>query len=82
VLGLREGATSVPAHLAREIVETAELIQLKDAFGYERLKAGVYTAGQTDAAWTDPIREDSHDWVRQRIDTLPVEQRRFLRGQP
>ena len=81
VLGLREGVTFIPAHLAREVVETAELIQLKDAFGYERLKAGLYTAGQIDAAWTEPILADFHAWVRARIEALPAEQQEMLRGQ-
>lgn len=81
VLGLREGIVFVPAHLAQKVVETAELIQLKDAFGYERLKAGVYTGGQIDAAWTEPIFTDFYDWVRDRIDTLPDEQQEFLRRQ-
>jgi 4-hydroxy-4-methyl-2-oxoglutarate aldolase len=42
VLGLREGIVFVPAHLAKEVVETAELIQLKDAFGYEFKGRGLY----------------------------------------
>lgn len=82
VLGLKEGVVFVPAHLAREVVETSEVIQLKDAFGFERLKAGVYTGGQIDAAWTEPINNDFYDWVRARIDTLPVEQQEMLRNQP
>ena len=81
VLGLKEGVVFVPAHLALEVVETSELIQLKDAFGFERLKAGVYTAGQIDAAWTEPINTDFYEWVRTRIDTLPVEQQEMLRKQ-
>ncbi len=81
VLGLKEGVVFVPAHLAREVVETAELIQLKDVFGFARLKAGVYTAGQIDAAWTDAISADFYSWVRARIDTLPLEQQEMLRSQ-
>ena len=81
VLGLREGVTFVPAHLALEVVEVAELIALKDLFGYERLKAGVYTAGQIDAAWTDEITEDFQGWVRPKIDSLPTEQQEMLRSQ-
>jgi 4-hydroxy-4-methyl-2-oxoglutarate aldolase len=81
VLGLREGIVFVPAHLAKEVVETAELTQLKDAFGYERLKAGIYTAGQIDAAWTEEISRDFYGWVRERIETLPPEQQEMLRRQ-
>lgn len=81
VLGLREGVVFVPAHLALEVVETAELIQLKDAFGFSRLKAGVYTAGQIDAAWAEEISRDFYGWVRERIETLPPEQQEMLRRQ-
>jgi regulator of RNase E activity RraA len=82
VLGLREGVVFVPAHLAREVVETSELIQLKDTFGFERLRAGVYTAGQIDTAWTAEIDSDFGDWVKGRIDSLPAEQQQMLRSQP
>jgi len=81
VLGLKEGVVFVPAHLAQEVVEQAELIQLKDRFGFMRLKAGVYTGGQIDGAWEDPITEDFHEWVKEIIDTLPEEQQAFLRRQ-
>ena len=81
VLGLREGVVFVPAHLALEVVETSELIALKDLFGYERLKAGVYSAGQIDGAWADEITNDFQDWVRPRVDGLPTEQQQMLRKQ-
>ena len=82
VLGLREGVVFIPAHLALEVVETSERTRLRDAFGFERLKAGVYTGGQIDAAWTDDINDDFYGWVRQRIDSLPPEQQQMLRRQP
>jgi 4-hydroxy-4-methyl-2-oxoglutarate aldolase len=82
VLGLREGVVFIPAHLALEVVETSELTRLRDAFGFERLKAGVYTGGQIDAAWTDDINDDFYGWVRQRIDSLPPEQQQMLRRKP
>ena len=81
VLGLREGVAFIPAHLALEVVEASELIRLKDQFGFEKLRAGVYTGGQIDAAWTDEITEDFHGWVRQGIDALPPEQQEMLRRQ-
>ncbi len=81
VLGLKEGVTFVPAHLAREVVESAELIQLKDRFGFQRLKSGVYTAGQIDGAWADEISEDFYGWVKEIIDSLPEEQQDFLKNQ-
>ena len=82
VLGLREGVVFVPAHLALEVVETSERTRLRDGFGFERLKAGLYTGGQIDAAWTDDINDDFYGWVRQRIDSLSPEQQQMLRRQP
>jgi hypothetical protein len=81
VLGLKEGVVFVPAHLAQHVVEQAELTQLKDRFGFQRLKDGVYTGGQIDGAWEDPVTEDFHGWVRQIVDTLPEYQQTFLRDQ-
>jgi len=81
VLGLKEGVVFVPAHLAQEVVEQAELTQLKDRFGFQRLKAGVYSGGQIDGAWEDPITEDFQGWVREIIDELPEIQQDFLKRQ-
>lgn len=81
VLGLREGVSFVPAHLAREVVEQAELTALKDRFGFMRLKDGVYTAGQIDGQWEDPVTEDFHGWVKEIIDELPDYQQEFLKSQ-
>jgi 4-hydroxy-4-methyl-2-oxoglutarate aldolase len=72
ILGKREGVIIVPAHLAEKVVKTAELIRLRDAFGFERLKAGVYTAGQIDDRWTDAIEKDFSKWLESHIDELPV----------
>jgi len=63
VLGLREGVMFIPAHLALEVVETSEVIRLRDQFGFERLKSGAYTAGQIDSKWTEEIRDDFRGWL-------------------
>ena len=72
ILGKREGVIVIPAHLAEKVVKTAELIRLRDAFGFERLKAGVYTAGQIDDRWTDAIEKDFSQWLESHMDELPV----------
>lgn len=72
ILGKRSGVIVVPAHLAEKVVETAELIRLRDAFGFERLKAGVYTPGQIDDRWSDEIEKDFSAWLNDHIDELPV----------
>jgi hypothetical protein len=72
ILGKREGVIVVPAHLAEKVVKTAELIRLRDAFGFERLKAAVYSPGQIDDRWTDEIEKDFSGWLNDHIDDLPV----------
>jgi regulator of RNase E activity RraA len=64
VLGLREGVMFIPAHLALEVVETSEVIRLRDEFGFARLKSGTYTAGQIDSRWTEEIRDDFRGWLQ------------------
>jgi regulator of RNase E activity RraA len=64
VLGLREGVIFIPSHLALEVVETSEVIRMKDEFGFIRLKEGTYTAGQIDARWTDEIKADFSNWIK------------------
>lgn len=73
ILGNREGVIVIPAHLAEEVVKTAEFVRLKDTFGFERLKAGVYTPGQIDTGdWSDEIEKDFSQWMRENIDNLSV----------
>jgi regulator of RNase E activity RraA len=72
VLARREGVVFIPAHLAEEVVITAEFIMLRDKFAIARLKAGVYTPGQIDAQWTDSIKEDFLKWIKENPDLLPM----------
>lgn len=72
ILAKREGVIVVPPHLAREVVETSEVIGLKDAFGHERLKAKVYTPGQIDVQWTEEIKADFFRWLESRPDKPPL----------
>jgi hypothetical protein len=73
ILGKREGVVVIPPHLAEKVVERAEFIRLKDAFGFERLKSGVYTPGQIDTGdWSDEIEEDFTQWMRSNIRNLDV----------
>jgi regulator of RNase E activity RraA len=63
ILANAEGVMAIPAHLAEEVVVTAEVVALKDAFGHARLREGVYTAGQIDVKWTAPIKADFYRWL-------------------
>jgi regulator of RNase E activity RraA len=63
VIGFGEGVLFVPAHMAEQVVSTAEFVVRKDKFGYEMLKAGTYSAGQIDSQWTDQIKNDFLKWL-------------------
>jgi regulator of RNase E activity RraA len=77
VLAKRAGVLFIPAHLAREVVETAEIVMLRDAFGHQRLREGTYTPGQIDTRWTEEIQRDFYGWLEANIDTLPVPRARI-----
>lgn len=79
VLGLREGVIFIPAHLAVEVVETSEIVQLRDEFGFQRLREGIYTAGQIDTQWTDEIRADFAEWIKSKKTELSSFQQELIR---
>ena len=64
VLGSAEGVVFIPAHLAEKTVDNAEKSHLKDDFGFERLKQGVYSATEIDANWTQPMWDDFMEWFK------------------
>jgi len=72
VLGRDGGVVFIPAHLAEKVVTTSELVRLRDMFGHERLRTGVYTPGQIDARWSDVIEKDFSQWLQDHMDELPV----------
>lgn len=65
VLGVREGVLFIPAHLAEEVVSTAEFVIRKDKFGFEMVKSGRYSTGQIDSQWTDEIKNEFLKWLQQ-----------------
>ena len=81
VLGKREGVIFIPAHLAQEVVETSELVRVRDEFGQGRLRAGVYTPGQIDNKWTEEIEKDFSQWLKAKGSELTDYQReKLLKG--
>lgn len=73
VLAKKIGMVVVPPHLVEEVVITAEIVELRDEFALERVRARVYTPGQVDSRWTAEIEQDFLDWLREgRADRLPV----------
>lgn len=72
VLAKKTGVLFIPAHLAEEVVEQAEFIMLRDMFGHEMLKKGVYTPGQIDGRWSEEIKEAFLKWVENNPNELPM----------
>ena len=77
VLARREGVLFIPPHLVQQVVETAEIITLRDRFGHQRLREGTYSPGQIDMEWTDAIKNDFFSWLEENIDILPVPRSRI-----
>lgn len=63
VLAKRTGTIFIPAALVEDLILNAEFIQLRDAFGHQRLREGKYTPGQIDQQWTDEIKKDFLQWL-------------------
>ena len=63
VIAQREGVLFVPAHMAEQVVSTAEFVIRKDQFGFEMVRTGKYTTGQIDSQWTDDIKTEFLKWL-------------------
>ena len=63
VLGVREGILFIPAHMAEQVVSTAEFVIRKDKFGFEMVKSAKYSTGQIDSQWTDEIKTEFLKWL-------------------
>lgn len=72
VLAKREGVIFIPAHLVEKVVITGEFIALRDKFGHEMLRKGVYTPGQIDTRWTDEIKDAFIQWLDDNPDEIPM----------
>lgn len=78
VLAKKEGIIFIPAHLAQEVVESSEVVRLRDEFGHLRLREGKYTPGQIDRAWTQDINNDFTEWLKSKDKELTPYQRQKL----
>lgn len=77
VLGTYSGVLFIPPHLTQEVVEHSEDMRLREAFGFQRLREGVYNSSQMDTKWTEAIEADYQGWLQQRT---PAEVDRILWG--
>ncbi|CAM4437122.1 regulator of RNase E activity RraA [Paenibacillus endophyticus] len=62
VLGTPAGVIFIPPHLAELTVVQAEKSQVRDVFGFVRLRDSVYSTAQIDAAWDTALWTDFLDW--------------------
>ena len=77
------GVLFIPAHLAERVIVEGEVTELRDAFGWQRLREGKYLPGDIDSQWTDAINADFREWLKQ-YPNLPMplaEIEAFLSGQ-
>ncbi|HSC40477.1 MAG TPA: hypothetical protein VLD19_21490, partial [Chitinophagaceae bacterium] len=72
VLAKKGGVVFIPAHLVEEVVVNAEFIALRDEFGHQRLREGKYTPGQIDTQWTDVIKKDFLQWIKDNPAKVPM----------
>lgn len=63
VIAKEEGVLFVPAHLAEQVVATAEFVTMKDQFGFEMVRSGKYSTGEIDSQWTETLKEDFLEWL-------------------
>jgi 4-hydroxy-4-methyl-2-oxoglutarate aldolase len=79
VLAKSHGVLFIPAHLLEEVVVTAEVTQIRDEFGWTRLKEGKYTPGQIDSQWSEDIKKDFLEFVKNYHGKLPMTSEQFER---
>jgi regulator of RNase E activity RraA len=65
VIAQKEGVLFVPAHMAEQVVSTAEFVIRKDQFGFDMVRTGKYTTGEIDSQWTDEIKTEFLKWLEQ-----------------
>ncbi len=63
VIAQKEGVLFVPAHMAEQVVSTAEFVIRKDQFGFEMVRTGKYSTGEIDSQWGDEIKTEFLKWL-------------------
>ncbi len=72
VLAKKYGVIFIPAYLVEDLVLTSEVTALRDEFGHQRLKEKKYLAGQIDSQWSEEIKKDFLDWLKNYPGKLPM----------
>ena len=63
VLAKKGGIVFIPPQYLEDLVQNAEFVELRDAFGHLRLREGKYTPGQIDQQWSEEIKKDFLQWL-------------------
>lgn len=74
VLAKKYGVIFIPAHLVQELVVNGEVTALRDHFGHQRLREGKYKPGEIDSRWSEEIRNDFMNWLKNYPGKLPMTQ--------
>ena len=74
VLAKKFGVIFIPAHLVEDLVITSEVTALRDQFGHQRLREKKYLAGQIDSQWSEEIKKDFMNWLKNYPGKLPMGQ--------
>lgn len=72
VLAKKYGVIFIPAYLVEDLVLTSEVTALRDEFGHQRLREKKYLAGQIDSQWSEEIKKDFLDWLKNYPGKLPM----------
>ncbi len=72
VLAKKYGVIFIPAYLVEELVLTSEVTALRDEFGHQRLREKKYLAGAIDSEWSEEIKKDFLNWLKNYPGKLPM----------
>jgi len=72
VLANKYGTIFIPAFLVEELVLSSEVTELRDEFGHQRLREKKYLAGQIDSEWSEAIKKDFLNWLKEYPEKLPM----------
>jgi regulator of RNase E activity RraA len=72
VLAKKYGVIFIPAYLVEDLVLTSEVTALRDEFGHQRLREKKYLPGQIDSEWSEEIKKDFLDWLKNYPGKLPM----------
>jgi len=72
VLAKKYGVIFIPAYLVEDLVLTSEVTALRDQFGHQRLQEKKYLAGQIDSEWSEEIKKDFLNWLKNYPGKLPM----------